>query len=83
MVPIGCNGEHVWLPRGRAISIPRKFIESLARYELSFASEQSKDPNSDEGFVQRQRASQPYPFTVIRDDNPKGRAWLERMMRGG
>jgi hypothetical protein len=83
VVPVGCNGEQVWLPRGRPISIPRKFIESLARYETSFTSVRTQDPNADEGFVNKASAAQPYPFSVIRDENPKGRAWLERIMRGG
>lgn len=82
-VPVGCNGEQVWLPRGRAISIPRKFIESLTRFETALASERQRDPNADDGYVQRTRASQPYPFSVIQDKHPKGRAWLERVMRGG
>lgn len=83
VVPLGCNGEQVWLPRGKAVSIPRKFVESLTAYEVSFSTERARDPNSDEGMVQRTAANQPYPFTVIRDTNPKGRAWLERVMRGG
>lgn len=83
VVPVGCNGEVVWLPRGRPVSIPRKFIESLARYETGYATQRAMDPNADEGMVQRTRANQPYPFTVVRDNHPKGRAWLERVMRGG
>jgi hypothetical protein len=83
VVAVGCNGEHVWLPRGRAISIPRKFVENLARYETAYSTERNRDPNSDEGMVQRTAANQPFPFTVIRDGHPKGRAWLERIMVGG
>lgn len=83
VVPVGCNGEMVWLPRGRAISIPRRFVENLARYETSYTTERARDPNSDEGMVQRTAANQPYPFTIIRDNHPKGRAWLERLMSGG
>lgn len=83
VVAVGCNGEHVWLPRGRAISIPRKFVENLARYETAYTTERSRDPNSDEGMVQRSAANQPFPFTVISDPHPKGRAWLERIMVGG
>lgn len=82
-VPVGCNGDQVWLPRGKAISIPRKFIESLARYEAALTTEQQQDPNADNGYLQRTRASQPYPFAIIQDRHPKGRAWLERIMRGG
>ena len=83
VVPVGCNGEQVWLPRGRAISIPRKFIESLTRYETAYRSEETEGKNNDEGYREVPRASQPYPFTVIRDPHPKGRAWLARVMRGG
>ena len=83
LVPIGCNGETVWLPRGKAISIPRKFVERLCAYELSYSTETARDPNSNEGMTQRIRASQPYPFAVIREHNPRGRAWLERLMVGG
>lgn len=83
LVPAGCNGEVVWLPRGQPVNIPRKFIESLARYETNYATQRAQDPNADDGMVQRTRANQPYPFTVIHDPHPKGRAWLDRTMRGG
>lgn len=83
VVPVGCNGEVVWLPRGRPVRIPRKFIESLTRFETGYSTQRAMDPNADEGMVQRTRANQPYPFTVILDNHPKGRAWLERVMRGG
>lgn len=83
VVPVGCNGEQLWLPRGRAISLPRKFVESLTGYEVTFATERARDPNSDEGMVQRTASNQPYPFTVLQDRNPRGRAWLERVMHGG
>lgn len=83
MVPVGCNGEVVWLPRGQPVRLPRKFVESLCRYDVRFSSQRANNPNADEGMVQRKRASQPYPFTVVADKNPKGRAWLERVMRGG
>lgn len=82
-VPVGCNGEQTWLPRGVPIEIPRKFIESLTGLTVSFRTERVQDPNAEEGFVQRASASQAYPFEILSDPNPKGRAWLARVLRGG
>lgn len=82
-VPVGCNGEQAWLPRGVNIEIPRKFLESLCGLQVRFRTERVQDPNAEEGYVQRASASMPYPFQIISDPNPKGRAWIERVMRGG
>lgn len=82
-VPVGCNGEQIWLPRGVPISIPRKFVESLTGLQVTYRTERVQDPNAEEGYVQRTRMSMPYPFQVVTDRNPKGKAWLERVLRGG
>ena len=82
-VPVGCNGEQVWLRRGTKIRIPRKFVECLTRYDTAFTSVMVADPNADEGRVQRPRAYQAYPFEVLHDPSQKGKAWLSRVMRGG
>lgn len=83
-VPVGVNGDKIWIPRGRPVRLPRKFVEVLARsQEAAFRTDDNPDPGADEGKIIRRTNGQSFPFTVIRDENPRGRAWLERMIREG
>lgn len=83
-VPVGVNGDKIWIPRGLPVRLPRKFVGVLAQsQEAAFRTDDNPDPNADEGKVIRRTNGLVYPFSVIRDDNPRGRAWLERVTRGG
>lgn len=77
---VGDNGECVWIPRGRPVRLPRKFVETLARSQQRIYS-QTEDPNpkADEGMITRRRTGAAYPFSVIEDKNARGRAWLQRV----
>lgn len=81
-VPVGINGDKIWIPRGVPVRLPRKFVEVLARsQEATFSTDDNPDPNADEGKMIRRTNGQVYPFSVIQDRNPRGRAWLERVTR--
>lgn len=83
-VPVGVNGDKLWLPRGTPVRLPRKFVEVLARsQEASFRTDTNPDPQADEGKIIRRTNGQSFPFSVLRDPNPRGRAWLERVTREG
>lgn len=82
-VPVGCNGEHVWLPRGTYIEIPRKFLESLMRTTRSYKSVENADPRADEGYTQQHDDTLRFRFDMVEDGNPKGRAWMRRVMYQG
>jgi hypothetical protein len=83
-VPVGLNGQTVWLPRDVPIKIPRKFVGVLAQaQEADFQTLDDPNPNADEGKYVTRRNSQSHPFAVLRDPNPKGAAWLRRVLREG
>lgn len=82
---VGVNGHMVWFPRGTRINhVPRKFVEALARsQDHSYRTIQEKNPDADNQMRTTRVRATAYGFSVLRDPNPKGRAWLERVMREG
>jgi hypothetical protein len=84
VVGVGCNGDVRWLPREIPVRIPRRFVEILAKsQERKITTKSNPDPSADEGMKTTTRQAQSYPFSVLHDPHPKGRAWLERITRAG
>lgn len=81
----GVNGHMVWFPRGVAVrGVPRKFVESLARsQDRTYKTMQVSNPNADDQMRTTTSKASCYGFSVLRDPNPRGRSWLERVMREG
>lgn len=79
-VGLGCNGMQIYVPRERPVRLPRFFVENLARsQERIYRTERNPDPNADEGMFTKRHSGASFPFSVLKDDNPKGRAWLARV----
>lgn len=77
---VGDNGDCVWIPRARPVRLPRKFVETLARSQVrAYHQQRDPNPNADEGMQTFRRVGASYPFSVIEDKNPRGRAWLARV----
>ena len=85
VVPVGLNGEQVYLTRGTKISIPRSLVGSLAQaQELTLRTADERDPNADQGTKITERRMPCYPFNVLYDPSPKlGARWLHKVMREG
>lgn len=66
-------------PRGVNVVVPRYVVEAMAHSKETSLTrvENPRDP-MDVRHVNRN--SFYYPFEVIRDDNPKGRAWLDKVL---
>jgi hypothetical protein len=81
----GVNGHMVWFPRGvRVNGVPRKFVEALARSQITaYKTQQVRNPNADDQMHTSRNTAACYGFSVIRDQNPRGRTWLERVSREG
>lgn len=70
--------------RGKEQTVKRKFVEVLARAKVqSFGNVELKDADGNNTVAWPKSTSQAYPFQVIRDDNPKGRDWLKKILAEG
>jgi hypothetical protein len=72
-----------WIPRGVPVTIKRKFLQVLARARpVRYRNNEYVDQNSGERKTEQIASSaQKYPFSVIRDDNPRGVEWLTNLFR--
>lgn len=79
---VALNGVTLVLPRERPVRIPRAFVEVLAQSQTrSYKQERDPNPMADEGMKTRRFIGSDYRFAVRHDPNPKGRAWLDRIIR--
>ena len=71
-----------YLPRGRSIITKRKYVEVLARAKQDTVNTTviERDGEDPQNFVERVTTST-MSFTIIKDSNPKGGEWLERLVR--
>lgn len=77
---LGLNGVKAFVPRDKPVRLPRAYVEILARSQVrNYSQERNPDPNADEGMFTKRHGGASYPFQVIKDDNPRGRAWLARI----
>lgn len=80
-VQLGVNGRQVFIRRGEDVIVRRKFVEQLLRAKpenIQTNIRRDGDGNV-RNMITKTRALK-YPFSIIRDDNPMGRAW-ERKIR--
>ena len=74
------NGVNQPMIRGQAVVIKRKFLEALARCRTTTIRQVRPNPY-DPSVVQNVPTTVPtYPFVVLDDKNPRGRAWLEGIL---
>lgn len=75
------NGDRRVMVRGGEYRIPRKHVAVLAQAK-SHRVTQQKVSNQDgsQSFVEKLVPYLSYPFSVIEDPNPNGRAWLKQLL---
>lgn len=79
-VMLSCNGTTQPLMRNIPTMIRRKYVEILARCKESKFSQRQASAMEPDRIEMIQRTALAYPFEVIEDKNPKGRAWLRGVM---
>lgn len=86
MYDFAINGQAIWIRVDTPTTIKRKYLEIIARSQ-PFEVETDVDKNEGKGenapvvnAIRRHQSSR-YPFTVIKDTNPRGAAWLAQVMR--
>lgn len=84
VVDIYVNGEARWIPVGQEVPLKRKFVEVLMRskpvsIQTDHEAVQSGAKVINNRIIRNTRAK--YPLSIINDPNPKGREWVNRIMR--
>ena len=79
-VMVGVNGVTQMFKRDVPIVVKRKYVERLARAKETGYDQQVDDRMGERMNSLQSRNSLRYPFTVNRDDNPRGSAWLRAIL---
>jgi len=78
---VGVNGTLRLVVRGMKMVLPRNYVEVLLRAKTStYGNFEVRNPMTNELEVQNpETKSHRYPLQILRDDNPLGPRWLERV----
>lgn len=77
-----CNGVVQYFQRGVAQSVKRKFVAILASCkEHNLTTPQFTARDGSRATSIKRTSSIKYPFMVLRDDNPRGAAWLKSLIQ--
>ena len=80
---INVNGVNQFFLRGQKQSVKRMFVARLARMKQTRYTQQISNDPTNGHVIQRMipHVGLRYPFSVISDPNPKGPAWLQKILR--
>lgn len=79
-VIVNVNGTNQPIIRGVATEVKRKYVEVLARMKETKYTQRTPNPSEPDKFEMVPRTGLAYPFELIEDKNPKGRAWLNNVL---
>lgn len=79
-VIVNCNGMNQPIIRGVPTKVKRKYVEILARMKETKYSQVTRNPSAPDQIDMIARHGLAYPFDLLEDDNPKGRAWLQNVL---
>jgi hypothetical protein len=77
---VNCNGVNQPIVRGVPTQIRRKYLEILARMKETKYTQRTLNPAAPDQIEMIARHGLAYPFEVVEDKNPRGRAWLSNVM---
>ena len=81
---VSVNGDRRWLPIGTPLKIQRKFVEALARSQpFSVTTETGTAFEENPRNLIHKTPFRTAPFSVLRDPNPRGAAWLQKVSYEG
>jgi hypothetical protein len=81
VVSVGVNGVNQPIVRDVSTPVKRKYVEVLARAKETKYKQMQMDANDPASLVMVPKTALAHNFTVERDDNPKGRAWLREVLK--
>ena len=79
-VIVNCNGVNQPIMRGVPMQVKRKYVEILARMKETKYSQVTRNPSAPDQIDMVARHGLSYPFDLVEDKNPKGRAWLSHVL---
>ena len=80
-VQVAVNGINQFFMRGQPQTVRRKYVEVLARAKRGNITTPEVTQGGERTATIRKTQALAYPFSIIRDDNPKGPAWLKQIMQ--
>ncbi len=81
VVTVNDVSNRLVIPRNQVVTVKRMHVEVLARMRQTSYTQQTRnpmDPESGNALIPHHALA--YPFEVVEDPNPAGRAWFERLM---
>jgi hypothetical protein len=79
-VILNCNGTNQPIMRGVPTRVRRKYVEILARMKETKYSQVTRNPAAPDQIDMIARHGLAYPFELLNDANPRGRAWLQNVL---
>ena len=79
-VVVNCNGTNAVVIRGVPTSVRRKYVEILARMKETKYTQRTLNPAAPDQIDMVARHGLSYPFDLVEDQNPRGRAWLQNVL---
>ena len=78
IVETWANGVSQRFIRGQVQTVKRKFVNILAcAKNTGITTKDARDYNGDQTTVIGRHTALKYPFSIVRDDNPRGAQWLK------
>ena len=74
------NGINQPFIRGKEQKVKRKYVEALARGRVTKYEQRVTDASRPENVQMAEKTALVYPFSVLHDPNPNGRAWLKSIL---
>lgn len=83
IVDLYCNGVPQRFIRGQTQKVRRKYVEILANARQTSIATRTSAQGADGEVVNRisKHTAVRYPFSVVYDPNPKGAAWLKKLLQ--
>lgn len=79
-VIVNCNGTNQPIIRGVPTKVRRKYVEILARMKETKYNQITRNPAAPDQIDMIARHGLAYPFDLVDDSNPRGRAWLQNVL---
>lgn len=80
---VSVNGRNIWVQVETPTRLARKYVEVMARAQpMTVSTASGESPGDELAFNRTSRSlSAAFAFSVIEDKNPRGGAWLSKVMR--